>query len=50
MAHDYPATPAEFGLINGVGEKKLAEFGEIFTGAIAAFLKENPRREFEPPD
>jgi ATP-dependent DNA helicase RecQ len=50
MAHDYPVTPAKFGLINGVGEKKLAEFGEIFTGAIAAFLEENPRREFKPAD
>ena len=31
-------------------EKKLAEFGEIFTKEIAAFLEENPRREFEPTD
>ena len=47
MAHDYPDTLAAFGLIHGVGEKKLTEFGEIFTKEIAAFLEENPRREFE---
>ena len=50
MAHDYPDTLAAFGLIHGVGEKKLAEFGEIFAKEITAFLEENPRREFEAAD
>ena len=26
--------------ITGVGEKKLAEFGEVFAGEIAAYLEE----------
>jgi ATP-dependent DNA helicase RecQ len=32
--------------IAGVGQVKLAEFGPAFMSEIAAFLKENPRREF----
>ena len=32
--------------ITGVGEKKRAEFGEIFAAAIAEFLETNPRITF----
>jgi ATP-dependent DNA helicase RecQ len=46
MARSYPTTPAEFAGISGVGERKLAEFGEPFLGAITAYLEENPRRPF----
>ncbi|HEV7405990.1 MAG TPA: DNA helicase RecQ [Chthoniobacteraceae bacterium] len=46
MARSYPLTPAEFARINGVGERKLAEFGEPFLCAISDFLEENPRQQF----
>ena len=46
MARDYPVTTAEFRRISGVGEKKLEEFGAIFTAEVAAFLHENPRQIF----
>jgi hypothetical protein len=32
--------------ISGVGEKKLAEYGAVFLGEIAAFLQTNPRQIF----
>jgi ATP-dependent DNA helicase RecQ len=47
MAREYPTTPAAFGLIHGVGDKKLKEFGDTFTAEIAKFLETNPRKEFE---
>ena len=40
MARDCPATPEAFGLISGVGEKKQAEYGELFISEIAAYLAE----------
>ncbi len=46
MARDYPTTLAAFGLGHGVGEKKLNEFGEIFTKEISSYLEDNPKREF----
>ena len=47
MAREYPTTLAEFGLMHGVGEKKLIEYGELFTQAIATYLETNPKKEFE---
>ena len=47
MAREYPTSLAEFGLLHGVGEKKLNEYGELFTQAIAIFLEENPKQNFE---
>ncbi|MDC0050653.1 DNA helicase RecQ [Verrucomicrobia bacterium] len=47
MAREYPITLAAFGLIHGVGDKKLKEFGDTFTAEIEAFLENNPRKEFE---
>jgi ATP-dependent DNA helicase RecQ len=35
MARAYPQTPAEFERIPGVGQRKLKDFGEPFTAAIA---------------
>jgi len=47
MAREYPITLAAFGLIHGVGDKKLKEFGDTFTAEIGKFLETNPRKEFE---
>lgn len=38
MARDYPRTLDEFARISGVGERKLAEFGERFLAEIAAHI------------
>ena len=46
MARQYPVTTAEFRRISGVGEKKLEEFGALFTAEVSAFLRENPRQIF----
>ena len=46
MARYYPQTEAEFSQINGVGEKKLAEFGEIFMEAVTQHLESYPRHQF----
>ncbi len=37
MASNYPQTDEDFLNINGVGDKKLAKFGELFMGAIREF-------------
>ncbi len=44
MARLYPSDNAGFLRISGVGDKKLAEFGEVFLGEIAGFLATNPRQ------
>ncbi len=46
MARFYPQNGPELARINGVGEKKLREFGSAFLGAIAAHLQTNPRQIF----
>jgi len=46
MARQYPTRVSEMEGITGVGEKKRAEFGAIFAGAVAAFLENNPRITF----
>jgi ATP-dependent DNA helicase RecQ len=46
MAREYPDRVEAMEGITGVGEKKRAEFGEIFSRAIAAFLETNPRITF----
>jgi len=40
MAARLPANEAEFLTVNGVGEKKLKEFGEIFLTEIAAYVNQ----------
>ncbi len=40
MARDLPSTPEEMGRIGGVGQKKLAEFGEAFLQAIRQHREE----------
>ncbi len=46
MARHYPRNEKEFSRINGVGEKKLSEFGAVFLGAVAAHLRANARQIF----
>ncbi len=46
MARDYPAGERAFARINGVGEKKLREFGAFFLAEIAAHLAASPRQIF----
>jgi len=46
MAREYPARLADMEGITGVGEKKRAEFGATFAGAIAEFLQANSRQSF----
>lgn len=48
MARLYPIRIQDLEGIIGVGERKRAEFGEIFTTAIADFLRSNPRVSFPP--
>ncbi len=49
MSRDYPGSEAAFLRVSGVGDKKLREFGALFLGEIAAYLRENPRQTFEAP-
>jgi ATP-dependent DNA helicase RecQ len=46
MARYYPTTEAEFARINGVGERKLADFGKMFMDSISRYLSKNPRKTF----
>ena len=46
MAREYPDSPEKLRGISGVGEKKMAEFGEAFANEIAAFLETNPKVAF----
>ncbi len=46
MAHYYPMNRTQFSRINGVGERKLEDFGANFMAAIAAYLSTNPRQHF----
>jgi ATP-dependent DNA helicase RecQ len=46
MARNYPQGESDFTRINGVGEKKLREFGEAFLAEIASHLQMNPRQIF----
>ncbi|HVU35442.1 MAG TPA: DNA helicase RecQ [Opitutaceae bacterium] len=46
MAHHYPTTVDAMEGIPGVGEKKRAEFGDIFAAEIRAYLETNARMAF----
>ena len=43
MARDYPEDEEEMRGISGVGEKKLAEYGELFIDAIVEYMEETGR-------
>ena len=48
MAREYPATPAAFLAIPGVGQHKLQEFGDAFLAEINAHLADHPRQTLPP--
>jgi ATP-dependent DNA helicase RecQ len=47
LARFYPTTPEALANISGLGQKKLAEFGEVFAQTIAGYLAAHPRQEFD---
>lgn len=47
MARFYPTSLDQMDGIPGMGEKKRAEFGDVFAAEIASFLKTNSRQAFE---
>jgi ATP-dependent DNA helicase RecQ len=47
MAHYYPDTLDQMETIPGMGEKKRAEFGDVFAREIAGYLKTNSRLKFD---
>ena len=49
IARNYPTKPNGFLKIPGVGEKKLAEFGDTFMAGVKEWLSANPRQEFSEP-
>ena len=46
MAREYPTHIDALRMIGGMGEKKLAEFGSIFTNEVAAYLGTYPKVDF----
>ena len=44
MARMYPATPAEFRRVPGVGEQKLKDFAEPFLAVISEYVREHGRQ------
>ncbi len=46
LAHFYPTAVDQLEGIPGIGEKKRAEFGEVVTAEIAAYLETNSRQAF----
>ena len=47
LAREYPQSLSALEGIPGIGEKKRAEFGEVFTATIAGYLKHNSRQNFD---
>ncbi len=48
MAQKRPQTPSHFSNVSGVGDRKLAQYGEVFTQAIREFCVENGFETFSP--
>jgi hypothetical protein len=46
MAREYPTNTDALRMFGGMGEKKLAEFGNIFTNEVAAYLRTYPKVDF----
>ena len=46
MAREYPESVTMMEGIYGMGEKKRAEFGQLFADTISEFLRDNPRMQF----
>lgn len=49
IARSYPLSPSEFLSVPGVGERKLAEYGETFIAAVSQWLGTNPKQSFAEP-
>lgn len=47
IARKYPASDPEFLAVPGVGNRKLADFGEVFMAEVATWLSEHERQVFE---
>jgi ATP-dependent DNA helicase RecQ len=47
MAREYPVSEEEMAGISGVGEKKRAEFGELFASTIRDWLETHPKVSFD---
>ncbi len=47
LAREYPQSLSDLEGIPGIGEKKRAEFGEVITATISAYLKHNSRQSFD---
>jgi len=47
MARIYPVSESDMERISGIGQKKMAEFGELFIAEIHDFLCSHPRIDFE---
>ncbi len=46
MAREYPTHIDALRMVGGMGEKKLIEFGDIFTTEVAAYLQTYPKVDF----
>lgn len=46
LSREYPSSTSELEGIFGMGEKKRAEFGQVFVDEIRLFLKTNPKIDF----
>ena len=46
MAREYPTHIDALRMVGGMGEKKLIEFGDIFTSEVAAYLQTYPKVDF----
>jgi ATP-dependent DNA helicase RecQ len=49
MAREYPTDEGAFRRINGVGEKKLADLGAVFLGAIRKHVAQHGKRTWDRP-
>jgi ATP-dependent DNA helicase RecQ len=48
LARDYPTNRSAFLQIPGVGERKLADYGDAFIAEITQWLATHPRQAFDP--
>ncbi len=46
MAREYPTHIDALRMVGGMGEKKLIEFGDVFTSEVAAYLQTYPKVDF----
>lgn len=47
MARHYPVGLRDMASISGIGDKKLDQFGQLFTAEIEAYLKDYPKIRFQ---